>query len=258
LIYAPTLGFARPAEFNTEQLVEPIGNATSATVDLRLSLDSVEVYALTSGQNLIEADIRHYGQAYLTVTGDAGKKVVLGSDNNTNRQNWFTWPAIGTGWPKDLYWKIGLTNQIPLDLNVDGSLGSSDLDLRNLKLTDLNVGVSLGSMDIRLPESADGYAVDLNGSAGSLEVFLPANTSITLHLEGSAGSTSFSLPANYALRVEVLDGGLGSVNLPHDMLRLSGSGDTREGVWESPGYTGATNKLLIVITHVGPGSITIH
>jgi len=113
-------------------------------------------------------------------------------------------------------------------------------------------------MEIILPVSADGYDVDINGSAGSLNVTLPENTNITVHLDGSAGSSTFTLPSNHALRVEVLDGGLGSVDLPGNLLRISGSGDDQEGVWEVANFDTATYKIIIIISHVGPGSINIH
>ncbi|MGB8252772.1 MAG: DUF5668 domain-containing protein [Anaerolineaceae bacterium] len=255
LIYAPSLGFARPAELTTERLVEPIGGATAAIVDLRLSLEPATVTALSGSQNLIEADLKHYGKAFLTVSGETQKKVVLGKESTTSGNNWFTWPSFSTGWNNDLYWNIGLTAQIPLDLSVDGSLGSSELDLNGLKLSDMNVNVSMGSMEIILPESAEAYEVDINGSAGSLDVNLPENTNVSIHLDGSAGSSTFLLPVGYALRVEVLDGGLGSVDLPGDLSRISGSGDAQEGVWESANYANAANKLIITISHVGPGSI---
>jgi hypothetical protein len=257
LIYAPSLGLSRPTTLNTEHLEEPIGSATAAIVDLRLSLESADVSALDSGSNLIEVDMRHYGNGYLNVSGETQKKIVLGSEGNASGDNWFTWPSIGTGWNDDQSWTIGLTDQIPLDLSIDGSLGSSDIDLSNIKLTDLNVDVSMGSMEIYLPESADAYDVDINGSAGSLDAFLPENTNISLHLDGSAGSSTFNLPASYALHVEVLDGGLGSVDLPDGLNRISGSGDSQEGVWETTGYDSASYKLVIIISHVGPGSIDI-
>ena len=257
LIYAPSLGISRPTQLNTEHLEEPVGGATSAIVDLRLSLESSEVFPLESGQNLLEADMRHYGNGYLNVSGEAQKKVVLGSEGSSSGNNWW-WPSFNTGWDTDQGWDIGLTNQIPLDLSVDGSLGSSDIDLSGLMVTDLNVNVSMGSMEIILPVSVEGYDVDINGSAGSLDVTLPENTNLTVHLDGSAGSSTFTLPSNFALRVEVLDGGLGSVDLPSNLLRVSGSGDTQEGVWEVANFDTATYKITIIISHVGPGSITIH
>ncbi len=255
LIFAPSLGLSRPAELTTERLVEPVEGATAAIVDLRLSLEPVTVTALSGSQNLIEADLKQYGKAFLTVSGETQKKVVLGKESVSSGNNWFTFPSISTGWDNDQYWNIGLTDQIPLELSVDASMGSSDLDLSDLTLTDLNVKVSMGSMEIILPENTESYAVDINGSAGSLDVTLPENTTITIYLDGSAGSTSFTLPAGYALRVEVLDGGLGSVDLPGNLNRVSGGGDTQEGVWESSNYDNATNKLLVIISHVGPGSI---
>jgi len=257
LIYAPSLGFSRPVTLNVDHLEEPLGNASSAIVDLRLSLESVDVSPLDSDLKLIEADMHHYGKGYLTISGDTQKKLVLGSEGGNLSENWFSWPSIGTNWGNDQYWKVGLTNRIPLDLSVDGSLGSSEINLSGLKLTDLNVNVSMGSMEITLPVSAEGYDVDINGSAGSLDVILPANSSITLHLDGSAGSSTFILPGKYVLRVEVLDGGLGRVDLPTELTRISGSGDAQEGVWESADYDTAVYKLLIIISHVGPGSINI-
>lgn len=258
LIYAPSLGFSRPSTLNVDHLEEPLGNASSAIVDLRLSLESVDVSPLDSDVKLIEADMHHYGKGYLTISGDTQKKLVLGSEGDNSSNNWFSWPSIGTNWGNDQYWNVGLTNRIPLDLSVDGSLGSSDIDLSGLKLTDLNVNVSMGSMEITLPVSSEGYDVDINGSAGSLDVTLPENSNITVHLEGSAGSTTFTLPSNFALRVEVLDGGLGSVDLPSNLVRVSGSGDAQEGVWEVADFDAATYKMVIIISHVGPGSIDIH
>lgn len=259
LIYAPSLGFSRPVTLTSEQLSEPLGDATSAIVDLRLSLEPVDVLTLDPGSpNLIEANMRHYGKAFLTTSGGAQKKVVLGSEGSGTNNNWYDWPLFSTTSDADNFWHVYLNGQIPLDLSVDASLGSSELDLSGLKLTDLNIDTSMGSMIVTLPVSAEAYAVDINGSAGSLEMTLPENTNLTLHYDGSAGSAEFILPSNQALRVEVLDGGLGSVNLPSHLVRVSGSVDAQEGVWEVTDFDSATYKILIIISHVGPGSINIH
>jgi hypothetical protein len=158
--------------------------------------------------------------------------------------------------PSDLRWKIGLTDKIPLKLEIDAASGEIDLGLTGLKLSSLDLGMASGSCNLRLPSSATEYAVNIDGASGSLSVTLPASTSLTVKIDGASGSIDFTLPVGASVRIEVRDSGSGSVRVPSELVRIE-AGEDDEGVWESSDYTAASHKILVIINGVGSGSINI-
>ena len=54
----------------------------------------------------------------------------------------------------------------------------------------------------------------------------------------------------------MLGSGSGSLSLPRGMDQVE-DGDDDEGIWETPGYARASQRLLIRIVDIGSGSVTI-
>jgi len=60
------------------------------------------------------------------------------------------------------------------------------------------------------------------------------------------------------VRIEVLNGGSGSVSIPNRFMRVSGSSDQKEGAWETAGYAQADHKILIQVVDLGSGSFSLN
>ncbi len=247
LIAGPALGLPSAGTLQTKNLVEPINDATSATVVLDLASQPVEISTVADSANLFEADLDYYGTLSFSATGNPHRFINLNTEVNGINLNFDTDPTSR--------WDIRLSPEIPLDLKIDGGSGSGDLDLSALNLEAFRLDVGSGSFNMSLPNSAQPYEATLIGGSGSLTVDLPAHTALTLNLDGGSGSLNLNLPEDTEARVEVRDSGSGSVNLPDALQWVSG--EDKEGVWETSGYATANAPILIICTDLGSGSFNL-
>jgi hypothetical protein len=255
LIAAPNLGFnlgmTDTNQYLTERFTEPVGNATSATIEIHASSQPTNIRALNDSANLFEGEIGHAGKVSFEASGDTQKRISLRHTSGINI-GFMNFP------PSNLRWDIGLNPKVPLALTYDGSSGSSDLDLSGLQLESLAIDGSSGSYTITLPFSSKAYSVNYKGASGSMSMALPEDTSLTVRLHGGSGSMDLSLPGNAAVQLEVNDNGSGSIGVGGRMTRISGKSSDDKGTWETNGYSSAANKILIIVENMGSGSISIH
>jgi hypothetical protein len=247
LFAAPALGLPAAPQVVAERFVEPIGQATSATITLDLGSPSTTITALSDSENLLDATVEHLGNARLTSSGVENRRVTLGTTPMT--VTFFDFSAIG---PRR--WDIGLTPTIPLDLTIDSASGSGNFDLSGLMLARLFLDSGSGSVSMQLPAAEAGYDTRVDSGSGSVNITVPCSN-IEMRLDSGSGSVRINTAANCPLRVEVLDGGSGSVNVPGNLNQLRG--DRNEGVWESPDYSGAAVRLLIIMEDQGSGSFSV-
>lgn len=249
LLAAPALVPA--GAFTSERFTEPLGEARSAAVRIETASQPVNLHALTDSSDLVDARLDHTGTILFQASGTAEKQVTLRHDGGPNE-----WFGLSSGLLNPR-WDIGLSPRLPLALEVHGASGSLKLELAGLQLSSLKLDGGSGSLDVTLPVGEKAYTVDYQGASGSLSMGLPANTDLSVRLDGGSGSLTLSLPANAPVRIEVNDNGSGSFNAPAWAARLSGKNNEDKGVWESSGYASAAHKILIVVSDVGSGSITI-
>jgi hypothetical protein len=246
LFAAPALGLPVAPEMVTEHFIEPTGQATSATVLLELGSPSTTITALTDSENLLEATLQHLGNARLVSSGIENRNVTLGLSGSV-----VSWPNITVG-PR--HWDIGLTPELPIDLTIDSSSGSGNFDLSDLMLSGLLVDSGSGSIRVDLPPAQDNYTARIESSSGSVRLDVPCSN-IELRLDSGSGSVQIDVPQNCPLRVEVVRGGSGSVRMPGHVEQVRGDRD--EGVWETSDYSGAVERLLIVMEDQGSGSFSV-
>jgi hypothetical protein len=121
---------------------------------------------------------------------------------------------------------LSLTDALPIDLTVDLGVGESTLDLEQLEITTLDVSTGVGSTDIILGEGS--YTADINAGVGEMTIELPENAAVRLEL----------------------DGGLGSTHFPDRFEKID------DGVWVTPGYSTATDQILLRV-NAGIGDLSI-
>jgi hypothetical protein len=247
LFAAPALGLPAAPEVVTEQFTEPIGQATSATILLDLSSPRTTISALSNSENLLDATLQHLGNARLTSSGVENRRLSLSTVGTTT--NWFD--VVGSG-PRR--WDIGLSPSIPMELTIDSGSGGGDFDLSGLMLTRLSIDSGSGSIELDLPDSEDAYEARINSGSGSVRVDVPCSN-IELRMDSGSGSIQVNVPADCPLRVEVLSGGSGSVNLPNSLDQVRGDND--EGEWQSSDYSSAAERLLIIMEDQGSGSFSV-
>ena len=245
------LGIEAMPEVKQETFEVNAEGVTTADIELNLSTQPVKVFALAEPDKLIEAFIGHFGTIDFSAKGTAIKHVIL---RQVAFPDWFTRALpIPT---EELDWEIALNPDIPTALEIDCSIGSASLDLEGLSLTDLKLDMSTGNVNLNLPASSDAYTVYIEGSTGTLDLRLAADTNLSLRIDGRSGAMEIVLPEGAAVRVLVNDSGSGSVSLPDGFTRVGGFAGQDAGVWETTAYENAAYQISITISNLGTGDIT--
>ena len=249
LLAAPALNLpAVNTTMQTRSIVEPLGEAASAEVNLHLTSMPTRLYALKDSQDLLRAEIDYYGNLEYIAAGETVRRISLEQRLDDVFLN-ITFDTTAR-------WDIGLSPAVPVDLSIDGASGSANIDLTGLEISSLSFDQGSGSFNVTLPMNPNEYTVNAIGGSGSLKIELPEQTSLTLHLDGQSGSIRLLLPKNAGVRLEVIDAGSGGVNFPASLELVSG-GEDKEGIWQSPGYENAVYKLIIICDDLGSGSFSL-
>jgi hypothetical protein len=252
MIVGPALGWVSTPEIQTESLSEPLGDASRAQVQLDLSIGEATVRAAQDSNNLITADVNYLGDLRFDVSG-SGTRVVHLYNENQESTSFFTpfWD-----WGNDsrnLRWDINLTTAVPIDLQVNGGVGESTLDLSDLQLTNLDVNTGVGGVNVTLP--AGDYAVDISGGVGGTDIRIAEGAALNITVNAGVGGTTIDVPNGVAVRLDA-NGGLGGVDVPNGWERISGENDN--GVWQTADYASASAGARITIDYNGGvGGLTI-
>lgn len=255
LVAAPNmLPQMRAPELRHQTLSEPVDGAASAAVRLDLSINPTTISPAADGSTLVSADLYSVNDMELQVSGADTKNVRLRSIGNGNINfNFFSFSWL----TQDLQpWNIGLAPDIPMELHIDASTGSTEVDLTGIELESLTVEASTGSMNIRLPEDQESVPFRLDASTGSMDITVPENTGLDMNVDGSTGSLTIDIPDGASWRVEVTDGGPGSLNLPAGSSKVSGDPNDDEGVYESRDFQESADAILITLD-LSTGSVTL-
>jgi hypothetical protein len=251
LFLGPNVGLPQPSAPQMRTFTVPLEGNTSATVNLDLTSLSTTIRPLSAtSPNLFDAQVYDRGNLKYSNQGSNGNmNIELGESGFSG-----FWLNLSG----DYHWMIGLSPKVPTDLTIHASSGSSNVDLSGLQLTRLEYDGSSGSNELILPSNTRAYDMTYHGSSGSADISVPANANLTMTVTGSSGSISINVQGNPALRVEVNGNGSGSVSVNGGLRRLSGGGNSDQGVWESSGYASADQKILIIVDRVSSGSISIN
>ncbi len=253
MVVGPALGLAPSVEVQEQQYSEPLGAATSAQVNLDLSVGRTTIQPLTAPDTLVTADLRYVGTVDFRVDGTTQKYVTLSARDNSVQFFDFLGISLFNGVENDqLRWTIGLTTGIPLDLRLSGGVGESTVDLRDLQLTNLSYNNGVGDGTVSLPGSGS-YSVDLNGGVGNTSVIFAPGAAVTVKVNAGVGNMLLDVPDNAAVRLESRSG-LGNVSVPGSFNRLSGSdnnGLDHSGTWETESYASAGDNARITIDYNG-------
>jgi hypothetical protein len=155
-----------------------------------------------------------------------------------NPANWFNRS-------EPLRWDIGLTPNVPLDLDVHGGVGEANLDLSSLNLSHVDVNGGVGEIDLSLPSRGD-YDGYLNIGVGEFNITIPSGANSNLRVKGGVGSCKVNVPPELPLRINARMG-LGDIHVPSRLTRVNGGGEgiSKSGVWETPDFASAERKVVI-------------
>jgi predicted membrane protein len=243
-LIAPRLGIG-VMETITDTYTEQIGDAESASINLRPGVGELNIQVLASEDVLFNAEATHLGEVDFAVHGGSQRQIDFGQNQVST-----------TGWmstAKDLIWNIGLTPHIPLRLMVNTGVGTANLDLTGLNLATFNLTGGVGEVNVVFPNQENPYQVDIDGGVGDFEVWIPENADVYVTVSGGVGNLVLDVPDNAAVRVRV-SSGLGGVSVP-SWLTSTDLG-TDEQVWQSADFESATRRISIVVES-GLGDLVI-
>ncbi len=212
----------RGVETHTEEILQPLGNATSADIKIesgigRLQLGAgVTATALVSGAAVLGPN-EHLKQTFNMHGSEARIKI---------KQD-VPWNYFFTGgWLSERRWDLSLNTSVPTRIKIDGGIGDRTIDLRSLNLTQLKV----------------------DGGIGALTLTLPAQGRLQTKIDGGIGDKTILIPTGMAARIRI-DSGLG-----HSQVR--GNYTQQGSTYTSPNYEAAPHRVDLDIDH-GIGSLTI-
>jgi hypothetical protein len=129
----------------------------------------------------------------------------------------------GGGWWTPVFWnakndwKIELNDDVPIDLSVNKSSGSGELDLNRLSLLSVDIDSSSGSTNADISGDQPSLRkVRIDQSSGSTNLNLKGTYSapMTLDLDSSSGSVNIDMRGEWESDVEgEIDSSSGSINL---------------------------------------------
>jgi hypothetical protein len=240
------MGRNKPVNIQHERFVAAVDGAESARVRLDLSVGETNVNSRVEAGNLIDADISYVGEVRFEAQGDTDKFVHLGQVGGysafMNPGAWF-----GGGAGRDLRWNVNLNPNVPTDLDINGGVGKSTIDLSTMHLTKLDINGSVGELNITLPANAQNLDARLQVGVGKMDVDIPAGSTVYARIKGGVGETNVSTPTDAAVRLTA-NTGIGDLNIAPRLVRISGSGNSgfgQKGTWETPGFSSAEHQIVI-------------
>ena len=202
-----------PAQYPvTQEISEPLGDATAAEVELSPGIVSLRVdVSPETSSRLIAGTVRSGREWELEIdsstSGDTARVSVEGGADVTTG-NWFS----------EQNWDLRLNGDVPIDLTLDVGAGEVILELGELTADRLNVSLGIGET----------------------MVVLPAEGRYTARVEGAIGQTTVIVPAGLEVRAEV-DAGLSGRSVPPSYV-------CDDDVCTSPGYDNADHRVDLAVS----------
>ena len=216
-------GTMRRPNFASETLVIPFEGGERARIKLQYGGGKLTVHGDPGAADLVvgnfsggvEHTVRQEGELTTVTLRSPTPHLVLGP--------WSWWNE-----GQHRKWSVGLTDRVPLELDLETGACDAHLNLGPLPVTRLRLQTGASSTTVRLPERA-----------GHTQV----------RIESGAASVSLRVPEGVAARIEAR-GGLASIVV--DTARFPRSG----GVYQSPDYETASDRVDISV-ETGVGSVDI-
>lgn len=208
----------REGEKATVQFSEPLGELTSASVEVVFGAGELRVEALPDqSANLAEG----------TLTGPENS--ARWSFQRTGTQGLLRLERAGGSFitASGTDWELRLTRKIPLTLRVRSGASDIALDLQDLRATQAEIDVGASDVDIVVPDQGQS----------------------ALSVEGGAASVNIRVPEGVAARI-VSQQGLSSLEVDQERFPRS------EDAYQSQDFDTATNKVTITL-RTGLASVSV-
>ncbi|MFN8374973.1 MAG: hypothetical protein U0694_19120 [Anaerolineae bacterium] len=254
VLVGPSLGWVSSREVQSGSYEDPLNDATSAEVNVGISVGEVNVTTLTDSSNLFEADISYVGRVEFFQRGEAERFVSLQQTESGNGN--FDFGDLFNFWDiriDQVVWNIGIAPEVPINLDVNAGVGRADLNLADVNLTRLSVNAGVGEVIATLPATDASYEAVFSGGTGSMEITVPEGAAVELRVSGGVGGTTIDVPDGASVTLDASTG-LGGVDVPAGYTLTSGNDN--DGVWQSGDYNNDARQITIHYEG-GVGGLTV-
>ena len=176
-------GGPRQVDYTRETFSYPLEGLKAASVRLEVGVGQLEVSPLEDSDQVLEAEIQH-GNATRLIREISEKdqeiRVALKTTGGSQ-----AWNPLGRSVEED--WRIGLSTQIPLSLEINSGVNRSRLELTGLKLKRLALNAGVGETEVTLPETGT-YEVSIKGGVGAVKVEIPESMEARIRVDGGLGA----------------------------------------------------------------------
>jgi uncharacterized protein DUF2154 len=151
-------------------------------VHMTVHLPSGELYIQGGARGLLEGDF-YQGASWSAPEVDYSVSQGVGDlDINQQSGNQF----VGNS---DNIWKLKVSNEVPIELNLDIGAGRGDLNLSQMDLTRLQLNIGAGQVNVDLTgERSKDLQAEIHGGVGEAIVRLPKNIGVVATAHGGLGS----------------------------------------------------------------------
>ncbi|MGB9433439.1 MAG: toast rack family protein [Candidatus Acidiferrum sp.] len=151
-------------------------------VNMTVHMPSGELHIAGGATQLMEGDFSHgpswaapsveytveKGVGSLSINQQSANQLVTNSDN---------------------IWKLKVSNEVPLELEVDVGAGRGDLNLAKVDLTRLELNIGAGQANVDLTgERGKDLQAEIHGGVGEAVIRLPKNVGVVATVHGGLGS----------------------------------------------------------------------
>ncbi|MFN8530653.1 MAG: DUF5668 domain-containing protein [Anaerolineae bacterium] len=247
MIIGPSVGLVQGVEVTHDTFSEPLEGAESARISLNNAVGEMTVNALNDSTDLITVDTAHVGNVQFAATGSTQRSITLRYDDEGSTNISF-FPFFFSGPENDMYTRVGIAPNLPVELDVNTGVGSSTLDLTGVNVTSVNLNIGVGDTTITLPAADGAYEVNVTGGVGGGHITVLQGAAATLNITGGVGGMSVDLPDEAPIRVTT-SRGLGGIDVPAWLDFVREEGDNR--LYETSAYASAAEGERIEVTITG-------
>ncbi|MBM3143902.1 MAG: hypothetical protein FJ010_02810 [Chloroflexi bacterium] len=172
----------------SEFIEQALGDAVRAEISLSPIAGKMQVDASKDSKALIA------GQVSVGRAGQVRSNYTLRNTTavySLSSQNPIPFP--GTAWS----WQLGLSPEIPIELEASMAVGDMDLDLGDLMISGADASQAVGSLSVILP-AGESLAGDISQAIGQIEVVIPEDWSVRLEI--SKALSTLSVPPDFERR----------------------------------------------------------
>ncbi len=213
----------RRADVVQETLVVPFEGGERARIKLQYGAGKLTVHGDPGASDLIAGNFSGGVEHVVRQEGDTTVVTLRSPVRHAGIWPWNWWEGKG-----QRKWSVGISDRVPLELELETGACDAYLNLGPLRVTRLRLQTGASSTILRLPEQAGHTDVRIESGAASIEVRVPEGVAARISARGGLASNTV------------------------DTARFPRNG----GIYQSLDYERASNRADIAV-ETGVGSVDI-